>query len=78
MGVSSMSARIGGMLAPQILELGTLWGPLTFLVFGGLAFVAGILALLLPETAGKPLPQTIEDVLHPKNRLVYNKISSLI
>lgn len=70
MGVSSMSARIGGMLAPQILELGNLWGPLTFLVFGGLAFAAGILALFLPETAGKPLPQTIEDVLHPKKSLV--------
>ncbi|XP_061176496.1 organic cation transporter protein-like [Saccostrea echinata] len=65
MGISSMSARIGGMLAPQILELGVLWAPLPLLVFGVLSAVAGLLALILPETNGRPLPQTIDDILHP-------------
>ena len=32
------------------------------IVFGILAIVAAGLGLLLPETAGKPLPQTIEDI----------------
>ncbi|XP_062586265.1 organic cation transporter protein-like [Saccostrea cucullata] len=65
MGISSMSARIGGMLAPQILELGVFWAPLPLLLFGALSAVAGLLALILPETNGRPLPQTIDDILYP-------------
>ncbi|KAK3097252.1 hypothetical protein FSP39_008081 [Pinctada imbricata] len=66
MGVSSMCARIGGMLSPQILELQNIWVPLPLIVFGALSALAGFLALLLPETAGRPLPQLIEDVTKPK------------
>ena len=68
MGISSMCARIGGMLAPQILELSRIWGPLPLILFGGLSVLAGGLALFLPETSGKPLPQTIEDATDPKRR----------
>lgn len=63
MGVSSMCARIGGMLAPQILELSRFWAPLPLILFGGLAFLAGALVMFLPETSGRPLPQTIEDAI---------------
>lgn len=62
MGVSSMCARLGGMVAPQILELSTFWGPLPLILFGGLAVLSGCLSLLLPETSGKPLPQTLDDL----------------
>ncbi|XP_063403879.1 organic cation transporter protein-like isoform X2 [Mytilus trossulus] len=73
MGVSSMCARIGGMLAPQILELNRFWGPLPLILFGGLAIFSGALALLLPETSGKPLPQTMEDVTDPEKRKATEK-----
>ena len=33
---------------------------LTFMVFGGLAILAGLLTLLLPETSGAGMPETIE------------------
>ncbi|XP_076444570.1 organic cation transporter protein-like [Babylonia areolata] len=62
MGVSSMSARIGGILAPLILETGSLLPVLPMLIFGGLSVGAATLAFLLPETAGRPLPQHLEDV----------------
>ncbi|KAL8570505.1 hypothetical protein ACOMHN_008862 [Nucella lapillus] len=62
MGVSSMSARIGGILAPLILESSSLMPVLPMLIFGGLSVTAATLAFLLPETADKPLPQLLEDV----------------
>ena len=62
MGVSSMSARIGGILAPQLLRLQVIYKPLPMLLFGGLAVLGATMAMVLPETAGKPLPQLPEDV----------------
>lgn len=57
-----MSARIGGMLAPQVLELNAFWMPLPMIIFGGMSILAGFMALIIPETVGKRLPQTIEDI----------------
>ena len=37
------------------------WRPGPLIVYGLLAFSAGILSLLLPETLNKKLPETIED-----------------
>lgn len=62
MGVSSMSARIGGIMAPLILETATLFPVLPMVIFGGLSVTGATLAFLLPETAGRPLPQLLEDV----------------
>ncbi|CAL1547500.1 unnamed protein product [Lymnaea stagnalis] len=67
MGVASMSARIGGIFAPIILDLKDVWGPLPLLVFGTLSVVSGLLALFLPETSKRPLPQTLQDVKHRKH-----------
>ena len=32
-----------------------------FVIFGGLSFIAGVLALVLPETLGVDLPDTIKE-----------------
>lgn len=37
------------------------WKPLPVLIFGLLAFTAGLLSLYLPETHNRELPETIED-----------------
>ncbi|XP_033127195.1 organic cation transporter protein-like [Anneissia japonica] len=61
MGISSMTARVGGIIAPIILELGKIWPPLPQTIFSIMSISAGFLALLLPETLNKNLPETIED-----------------
>lgn len=61
-GAGSMHARIAGLIAPFIAELGkVVWKPLPVLIFGSLSVAAGLLALLLPETLHQKLPETIED-----------------
>ena len=60
--MGSFASRIGSILAPQILLLGDLFSPvLPLAIFGGLALIAGLMVLLLPETLNKKLPETIEE-----------------
>lgn len=61
MGASSMCARIGGILCPYLNLLGDYWTALPLIVYGSLALLAGVLALLLPETLNKKLPETLQD-----------------
>lgn len=60
-GVSSMSARVGSMLAPFVVDLRSvaLWLPP--LVFAILPLIAGGITFLLPETKGCDLMTTIEE-----------------
>ena len=55
------SARVGGILCPYLNMVADYWRPGPLIVYGGLAFLAGIFSLLLPETLNKKLPETIED-----------------
>ena len=60
-GASSLCARIGGIICPYINLLMNYWKPLPLIIYGVLAFTGGLLALILPETLNKELPETIED-----------------
>ncbi|XP_070559524.1 organic cation transporter protein-like [Ptychodera flava] len=61
LGVSmtSVCGMLGSILAPQILLARKLWSPLPQVIFGAMPILAGLLILLLPETRGKKLPETI-------------------
>ncbi|XP_078704011.1 organic cation transporter protein-like [Branchiostoma floridae x Branchiostoma belcheri] len=72
MGVSSMCARLGGIVSPFIALLIDTWKPLPYIVFGGLSVIGGVLCLMLPETLGTPLPQTLEEAEN------YGKVGSLL
>ncbi|XP_074659000.1 organic cation transporter protein-like [Tubulanus polymorphus] len=61
-GTSSFTAQVAGTLAPFTVYLARSvpWAP--GVIFGILSLCAAALVLLLPETRGRPLPQTIEDM----------------
>ncbi|KAJ8314567.1 hypothetical protein KUTeg_006717, partial [Tegillarca granosa] len=66
MGASSCVARFGGMAAPYVAKLGDLvtgkFGQaLPLVIFGACSVSAGLLALALPETLGRKLPDTIKE-----------------
>ncbi|XP_077977305.1 organic cation transporter protein-like [Glandiceps talaboti] len=60
-GLCSMCARVGGMLAPQLLLMGELWTKLPPFVFGSASIIAGFVTLSLPETRGINLLETLEE-----------------
>ncbi|MED6293660.1 hypothetical protein CHARACLAT_012714, partial [Characodon lateralis] len=60
-GSGSMMCRVGSIVAPFCVYLVDVWVYLPQLIVGILAFIIGVLTLLLPETLGKPLPTTIEE-----------------
>lgn len=60
-GTFSTFSRFGALLAPFVPLLKVFFDFLPLLLFGVVAFVAGLLAILLPETLGIKLPDTIEE-----------------
>ncbi|CAL1284200.1 unnamed protein product [Larinioides sclopetarius] len=61
-GSSSTVARIGALIAPFIHQLADVtypWVPMA--IPGGLSILSGLFVLLLPETKGKILPDTLEE-----------------
>ncbi|XP_071950755.1 organic cation transporter protein-like [Antedon mediterranea] len=73
-GICSTSGRIGAILSPYILHLSRYWAPLAMLTFSVLAISSGVLVLLLPETANRKLPDTMDEVTQLK--ISVTKLSS--
>ncbi|XP_059206252.1 solute carrier family 22 member 13 [Centropristis striata] len=61
-GVSCMFARMGGVLAPVINMVHNHSPTTPLLIFGASPLLGALLAMALPETADRPLPDTVEDV----------------
>ncbi|XP_006626299.2 organic cation transporter protein [Lepisosteus oculatus] len=67
-GMSSMCARVGGVIAPLIYLLRAHNKEAPMVIFGVCPLVGAALSLILPETAHTPLPDTIKDVEEGSNR----------
>nr|XP_055029179.1 solute carrier family 22 member 7 [Misgurnus anguillicaudatus] len=59
MGYNSFMARLGVSVAPLILLLDDIWSQV---ILSSIALCAALVAYQLPETRGKCLPETIDDV----------------
>lgn len=64
-GCTVMCARIGSMLAPLVIALSDIAAFLPLTILGALATIEALLILLLPETCGINLPDTIQDLENP-------------
>ncbi|XDV39438.1 hypothetical protein PO909_008685 [Leuciscus waleckii] len=78
MGTCSMTARIGSIVSPFIIYLGNYYSYIPYIVIGGLAVFAGLITLLLPETKGKVLPETIAQMQRIKGLRSSKKQASMM
>uniref|UniRef100_A0A671MWW3 Solute carrier family 22 member 7-like n=1 Tax=Sinocyclocheilus anshuiensis TaxID=1608454 RepID=A0A671MWW3_9TELE len=62
MGYNSFVARLGVSVAPLILLSDDVWSHFSQVILSSLGLSAAFVAYLLPETRGRCLPETIEDV----------------
>merc|ERR1712111_215719 len=70
-GLASTFARIGSIPAPYIVDLlGSVHAGIPVLIFGAFSTSAGLLALMLPETLNRKLPESVAEVERSGRRKV--------
>ncbi|XP_066470743.1 solute carrier family 22 member 4 [Tiliqua scincoides] len=65
-GATSMSSRVGSIIAPYFVFLGAYDRFLPYILMGSLTVLIGIVTLFLPESYGTPLPETFEEMQQVK------------
>ncbi|XP_061063287.1 solute carrier family 22 member 2 isoform X2 [Eubalaena glacialis] len=82
--VCSSMCDIGGIITPFLVyRLTNIWHELPLVVFAVVGLIAGGLVLLLPETKGKTLPETIEEAENMqrprknKEKMIYLQVKKL-
>ncbi|XP_056263572.1 solute carrier family 22 member 4-like isoform X2 [Pseudoliparis swirei] len=67
-GICSTAGRLGNCIAPYLVTLNTYLLHLPYIVIGSLGIVAAFAALFIPETFGRPLPETMQQ-MHQRERM---------
>ncbi|XP_032976767.1 solute carrier family 22 member 6 isoform X4 [Rhinolophus ferrumequinum] len=65
LGMGSMTARLGSIVSPLVSMTSELYPTLPLFIYGTIPVAASAVVVLLPETMGQPLPDTVQDI---KNR----------
>ncbi|XP_053304651.1 solute carrier family 22 member 6-B-like [Spea bombifrons] len=68
MGLGTMMARLGGIVAPLAQMTADYYQHLPLIIYGCSPIISGIAGCFLPETLGVPLPETIEEVERSSSR----------
>uniref|UniRef100_A0A3P8VVG4 Solute carrier family 22 member 21 n=1 Tax=Cynoglossus semilaevis TaxID=244447 RepID=A0A3P8VVG4_CYNSE len=76
-GACSTASRIGSIIAPYFIYLRRYWTSLPYILMGSLTAVTGLLSLLLPESFGRPLPDTMAQMQWMKWRKSLRKTNPL-
>ncbi|OQV19690.1 Carcinine [Hypsibius exemplaris] len=71
-------SQIAGIMVPFVVMLGQHYAVLPLIVFGILCIIAAASVLFLPETAGKELPQTLQDGESFGEDMTWKKILTLV
>lgn len=58
----SMASRGGSIIAPYFIYLRSYWISLPYVLMGTITVLSGIISLLLPESYGLPLPETVDQM----------------
>ena len=67
LGTCSLMARVGALFTPFMSDLAEVTSDkVPYFVLGGFAVVGGLLSVLLPETLGSTLPETLDDIEYLK------------
>ncbi|XP_023568973.1 solute carrier family 22 member 4 isoform X4 [Octodon degus] len=61
-GIASMASRVGSIIAPYFVYLGSYNRLLPYIVMGSLTVLIGIVTLFFPESFGVTLPETLEQM----------------
>ena len=64
LGTCSMVSRAFSLGSSFVADLAFIWGPLPLVLLGVPSIIAGFLALKLPESRGRPLPETFEEAVN--------------
>lgn len=62
MGLANTMARLGSITAPLVKMAGEVFPTLPFIIYGAAPVVSGLVAIFLPETRDKALPEAVEEV----------------
>ncbi|XP_045711087.1 solute carrier family 22 member 6 isoform X1 [Phyllostomus hastatus] len=62
LGLGSTMARVGSIVSPLVTMMAELYRPMPLFIFGTVPVIASAATAFLPETLGRPLPDTVQDV----------------
>ena len=61
-GSASLVSKIGGTLSTTVAALADIHPAIPTIIFATMAIISGAITIFVPETMGRKMPETIDDV----------------